>query len=1037
MTDISEETFSLLCSEELPDSSEIWIYADDDTINDPLDIGKRLPLVYGKKERVPGIGWQVGSFTTLVSAVAAGVNNQNIKVSSTKGFPAAGTFEVRVDAEDILMSTVSDTVLNIETGIGSRGRNGTTDADHVAGSGMTELIATIIYCFSCREADAINEVYILNPFNDEIFRVDLVLYGHIRDVQDKTTIPGETICTIRFTQAQLKVLLDALFVSAQAQVEVQPDFESPAETIQMFFNSWVPAPVSFTDATFLPFNHGHLPIRSDAVSFGAAVSLAYSAVAGDDESFWMFISTGSTPNPDRIVSRWRYVIRVSSITSDTTDLMTIEFNANMAGNGTAHHKVIAIGASQQVGGIVVGSWVIPSVTKDVGDLERTTPPSAGSTANSMIVFQWNSFGGGGTGGDFTFIITSSYIEVELEPVDLDQTTLTVVSGGGMATGYGLRFFADIDGVPAPHFQETDAAFDAVMEKPADIMRHWIESEGKEVMEDASFDRMVTNLGTMKWGVDARDMGFSWSEVLQRMAYEARTNIVPEQVSIPVSIFSFDSQVGDWSGINSAIADEATIVREGSGSISVPSNGTDLFHGFQNPQPTMDLTDKVIVFWIYTPAGTAANQNTVDLIISSNPAGGNDFRHYQDLGRNVSRPDGWSRQAIHVDSNQAETGTLDLTDVKWWRFGWIQFVADAGDDFYFDDCRVYGGREWRALLADAAYEWPAPVAAISEWTDFKDERRDLIELGTRHTYRYDLDATMGRGGQGADAFRKVVVASPDVSDVSVTAAELATARERWGAAEYAPRNLLAHNDEVSAEATAGYYVHEAIALDRSLFRISGVPLYQGFNLQVGDIIEVVPPWRNLGPEERVFSFDNGITLWNNSSSTLFNEGTLFVEGVGSMLIRSVVGSIINGANLVTPTALTTKYDVRNRSISFWAYATTDAHANLNNAQAFHIALGNTSVANRRDYLIHPDVIPVANVWTKIVFDTKTTAFAGVGSPDMSRVDWWGVAWLQQSDVADEDLYVDDLRIVNTPTKCRIIELSKDFSDQWDMVLTEVP
>jgi hypothetical protein len=70
----------------------------------------------------------------------------------------------------------------------------------------------------------------------------------------------------------------------------------------------------------------------------------------------------------------------------------------------------------------------------------------------------------------------------------------------------------------------------LLEDPADIILHWLSSVGSEVMSPGDGAALTTALGSAVWGFDARSLGFSWDEVLQRMAFEARCNIVPIETS---------------------------------------------------------------------------------------------------------------------------------------------------------------------------------------------------------------------------------------------------------------------------------------------------------------------------------------------------------------------------------------------------------------------------------------------------------------------------------------------------------------------------
>jgi hypothetical protein len=67
--------------------------------------------------------------------------------------------------------------------------------------------------------------------------------------------------------------------------------------------------------------------------------------------------------------------------------------------------------------------------------------------------------------------------------------------------------------------------------PADIIRHWIEVVGGEKLDMTSYASLHTALTTaVVWACDVRALGLTWEEVLQRMAFEARCNIVAVQTA---------------------------------------------------------------------------------------------------------------------------------------------------------------------------------------------------------------------------------------------------------------------------------------------------------------------------------------------------------------------------------------------------------------------------------------------------------------------------------------------------------------------------
>jgi hypothetical protein len=158
-----------------------------------------------------------------------------------------------------------------------------------------------------------------------------------------------------------------------------------------------------------------------------------------------------------------------------------------------------------------------------------------------------------------------------------------------------------------------------------------------------------------------------------------------------------------------------------------------------------------------------------------------------------------------------------------------------------------GQVWKLSQAESDYDWPAASGSITEWDTFVEAGRDLRELATRWLFPYAYDASKGTGDE---AYTEVVVATPDQSDVpETTAAELVTAEALFGRFDAPPLPLLALRDETSAEEIAGYYVHEGIRL-AALYAISGVPWWEGYALEVGDLVNVTPPWSDSSVKVRL-------------------------------------------------------------------------------------------------------------------------------------------------------------------------------------------
>jgi hypothetical protein len=166
-----------------------------------------------------------------------------------------------------------------------------------------------------------------------------------------------------------------------------------------------------------------------------------------------------------------------------------------------------------------------------------------------------------------------------------------------------------------------------------------------------------------------------------------------------------------------------------------------------------------------------------------------------------------------------------------------------------------GTVWRFLTAETDYGFPAATLSITEWEKggIAELGLSLDELGTRWVAHYAPDASLP---EGDEAFTRIAVANPDTSDVSVTTSQLAAAEAAFGRLDAQPFAFLAHQDEATLENVFGYYVSEGIRAGQGsivpavLVAISGVPWWEGYALQVGDLISVTLPWRTAAKKLRV-------------------------------------------------------------------------------------------------------------------------------------------------------------------------------------------
>lgn len=492
---ISDESVTLQCDLGLPPVS--WLRANDETKTDPIDLGKRLPIIYGAQKRQPCINYDVGFVTTLAEAITD-VQTGTIEVTDPTGFATAG--DATIGTESISWTGKSATTL---TGV-TRGQNSTTAAAHGVGESIIETITTATFVVAGHDVSAIPIVYIQNPRTNELIRIDETEFTFTKTVAD--TVDGESMATVKFTAAQLRALVEGLALDVDA-----PSFEA-------FF-----APFQDQSGVLDPVR-AHLGWTPDCVCSVDASGITLTADFGTiDQGAGMYYPPFRFVDGTRVVQRFRLRIlydRVAPPTAGSASLLMEYEWPGVSGAGDQDVIEIVVGGSSALDLLHHTQFHTPPAATTLADFEASFENSPTNRSDSALF----TIDPPGSAGPVQWLIklNKSGIEFELDPV---VTKLT----GGASVGYGLRMFADVDGYEAPAATPLyKAGTGNLMTKPCDVMRHWIEIILGQSIETSSYDDCNTNLGSAAWAFDARSIGNTGEGVLARMGYEARANLVPEQ-----------------------------------------------------------------------------------------------------------------------------------------------------------------------------------------------------------------------------------------------------------------------------------------------------------------------------------------------------------------------------------------------------------------------------------------------------------------------------------------------------------------------------
>lgn len=377
-----------------------WLLADDASIHDPLDLGKRLPIVYGDCKRVPAIGWEIGSVTTLAEAMTSSTTGA-VEFTDVSAFASSG--EVHIGAETLSYSAKSGNQLTID----GRAQQGTTAAEHAIGETATEVLANAHWVLAGHEVNAINAVYVQNPHNQQIVRLDTTDYT--KTVADTSRISGETVASISFTAAQLSDLLEALAPVAAIS-------QQPARSVDAVVAHSVAVKYANEQPTGGPGSESWDGNHLTGDWYGNDASHPAQGPDYMTEQTYTFVNRGTVISQTSIIN-----ITSSAKSSGYTEGLRVKHGdtiiAEIAGNTTGSFRFTSAVNANTIKlypideGAEWGQWYVVNVMRDV---EATQTAPTVSTQPQVAT----------TGGT----------EVKLT---------------GFSMGYGLRFFADISGMEVP------------------------------------------------------------------------------------------------------------------------------------------------------------------------------------------------------------------------------------------------------------------------------------------------------------------------------------------------------------------------------------------------------------------------------------------------------------------------------------------------------------------------------------------------------------------------------------------------------------
>lgn len=810
---ITDEEIVLQCILDLP--SMEWLIANDATITDPRDVGARLPIIYGQAKRVPAIGYVVGWATTLAETITDTATG-NTEFTDLTGVTGAG-IAIRLGNEEITVTKVSDTVGNIT----ARAQNSTVAVAHNRGEITLELVSMLTFVVAGHAVDAIDDIYIRHPVNGELIRVDT---GFTKTIANTTLISGETVATVAITAAQLKTIFDETF----------SDIESIATN-----------PV----VNITPNGREAVDVGGTVVDFQQQLNSASSPRAegtdgaGTRTKLRLWFPIGSIPDSGRTVVRARIRIQGNVKSTDARAVRgeIDDLGGDFPGFSANDEAQMTAASNTEVFGLLAhGPWRTPPADTTLADYETNTPATAGQPDLRFRVLEASGTPAFPKSDEYAELTGDWGIQFELEPPGSVELK-------GASIGPGLQIFADVSGyLSGVGHQPATTPISIGLLIGNDISNYRRYDLGSQALTAGVWTRIEVDIQSPDSTTGTPNMAavdfFRFAATAGADGGEKYwLDSIASVNGGDVVFLDCDNDAANWSSLlDCALSDSAAQFAPGSsGSLEIltdaPLPGDDYRMDREGFTP-VDLSADDFAFYILVDGG--------DPTFDPHPA--NIIQHWiEEIGDGTIDATSFASAVTNLGSDEW------ALDARTLGFTWPEIAARmqhaARSNLIPEE--TASGTEWKLLQAETDYEWPAASGSITEWESFVEAGRDLRELATRYHFPYAYDASLGIDEA---AFTAVVVATPDQSDVSVTTGQLATAEATFGRRDAEPVALPTILEEATAEEIAGYYVHEGIRL-AAIFVISGVPWWQAYAVEVGDLLDVTPPWASSSVKVRVIEY----------------------------------------------------------------------------------------------------------------------------------------------------------------------------------------
>ena len=490
-----------------------WIVANVPTTNDPIDVGRRLPIVYGARTRVPCVGYSVGWATTLSGGVSPSSHLGDFEVTDASGLSGSG-ITLRIGNEEVTAHKVDDKTLNLD----ARGINGTLATIHGSGESVIEMVSPVVFVVAGHALSSIGDFYLANPTTGELVRVPPGNYT--ATPSDTSTISGKTVASVSFTATQLRSVLNDLFPGLNFSSATENFIQTPSAT-------------EVRTTTNADFDYQTISGLTATGSDGA----------GTRRFLRCSFPVGSIPNNTREVVRARLVCAGGGTSTEARSIgvAVLDYDSDLPGFTAGDEASFTTGPNATVSGRTAYSpWRTPPAGTTLADYETNAPNTAGEPEFQFKIRNHNGTAPDPQSDESGTLSGSWGIEFEV------FSPITGVLVGALV-GFGLRGYADVQGPVASGGSYT-VSNGTLLEHPSDVLRHVIADlcgYGQSAVDDTTFDGLVTALGSgAKMAPILNSLGGDFAQVVQRLALESRANLVQEEAAAG-TVFKVYAASSSW------------------------------------------------------------------------------------------------------------------------------------------------------------------------------------------------------------------------------------------------------------------------------------------------------------------------------------------------------------------------------------------------------------------------------------------------------------------------------------------------------------